>query len=193
MREALCSSTYPGSVPDLEIVLEVAPKRAFACALWFPGWFGHGGTPDAAIERLLSYRERYLPIADRVTRRLPPASSLTVVEELVGDSTTEYGAPGQVAGLEWHVSELRLRGLRALQAACRDHLVEIAGAAPEALRKGSRGGGRDTSKILDHVAEAEKAYASKLRREVWPEAYYLRRSGYHCTDHAWEIQDRTPT
>lgn len=176
----------------LEVVLEVAPKRSFACALAFPGWFGHGRTPEAAIERLLDYRDRYAPIAQRARRRLPVEPSIVITERLVGDSTTDFGAPSQVAAREWDVPDAEVRRLRALHAACHDAFAEAAAAAPEELRKGPRGGGRDTSKVVDHVANAEKAYASKLRRDAWPEAYYLRRSGYHYTDHIWEIEDRSP-
>jgi hypothetical protein len=53
-------------VTSLDVVLEVSATRSFACALWFPGWFGHGKTSGAAIERLLAYRSRYAPIADAV-------------------------------------------------------------------------------------------------------------------------------
>ena len=176
---------------ELAVVVEVAPKRSFACALWFPGWFGYGKTSELAIERLLEYRERYALIAKRARRALPLASSLVVVEHLTGDSTTEFGAPGQIADAERSVSEADLRKLRALQTACREAFREASEIAPEELRKGPRGGGRNTSKVADHVTEAEKAYASKLRRGAWPEAYYLRRSGYHYADHAWEIQDRS--
>ena len=38
----------------------------------------------------------------------------------------------------------------------------VAGAAPEVLRKGPRGGGRDTSKIIAHVDEADSAYAREI-------------------------------
>ena len=37
----------------------------------------------------------------------------------------------------------------------------VARTAPEELRKGPRGGGRDTSKIVDHVIGSEQAYASE--------------------------------
>lgn len=53
-------------MPSLDVVLEVSATRSFACALWFAGWFGHGKTLDAAIDRLLEYRTRYAPIADAV-------------------------------------------------------------------------------------------------------------------------------
>jgi hypothetical protein len=38
----------------------------------------------------------------------------------------------------------------------------VASAAPEMLRKGPRGGGRDTSKIVAHVDEADSAYARQI-------------------------------
>ena len=175
----------------LEVVLEVGTKRSFACSLWFPGWFGHGKTPDAALERLLAYRERYAPIASAAKVKLPSGRDLVVVETLAGDTTTDFGAPSRIAAAEASVPEARLRTLRRLHAACIESFDATAAAAPEELRKGPRGGGRDTSKVIAHVAEAEKAYASKFRRGQWPEAYYLRRSGYHFTDHAWEIEDRS--
>jgi len=38
-------------------------------------------------------------------------------------------------------------------------LDSTAAAAPEELRKGPRGGGRNTSKIVDHTLMADHAYA----------------------------------
>lgn len=177
---------------ELEVVLESAPKRSFACALWFPGWFGHGTSADAAIERLLAYRERYAAIAAGAGVKIPARLEVVVVEEIVGDATTEFGAPGKVASAERDATQARLVRLRELHAACRSAFEAAAASAPEALRKGPRGGGRDTSKVMEHVLGAERAYASKLTRAAWPEAYYLRRSAYHYADHLWEIEDRTP-
>ena len=45
----------------------------------------------------------------------------------------------------------------------------IAAAAPEELRKGPRGGGRDRSKIVEHVIGAEGAYASAMGRRHRPD------------------------
>jgi hypothetical protein len=85
------------------------------------------------------------------------------------------------------------------------------------LRKGPRGGGRDRDKIVDHVSEAERAYAPKAgirvpprtpwpeHREIiltglraddpagakWPLRYLIRRMAWHVLDHAWEIEDRS--
>jgi hypothetical protein len=38
----------------------------------------------------------------------------------------------------------------------------VAAAAPEELRKGPRGGGRDTAKMVGHVIEADHAYAREI-------------------------------
>jgi hypothetical protein len=42
---------------------------------------------------------------------------------------------------------------------------EVAAAAPAVLRKGPRGGGRDTAQIVDHVLGAEAIYARKMGLE----------------------------
>ena len=47
-----------------------------------------------------------------------------------------------------------------------DRFDRVAAAAPEALRKGPRGGGRDTSKIVDHVMDADRAYANQIGIKV---------------------------
>lgn len=90
------------------------------------------------------------------------------------------------------------------------------GSAPEMLRKGPRGGGRDGEAIVDHVREAERAYCSKIGERVpprtqwteqratvtatlragategsWPLGYALRRIAWHIVDHAWEIEDKS--
>jgi hypothetical protein len=97
----------------------------------------------------------------------------------------------------------------------------IAAAAPEELRKGPRGGGRDSTKLVEHVHGGDDSYASVLgipaaeRRSVqalrehvleilrepsdgspiagkrWPPRYAARRIAWHALDHAWEIEDRT--
>jgi hypothetical protein len=175
--------------PSLDVILEVSATRSFACALRFPGWFGHGKTPDAAIDRLLEFRSRYSPIAKSARRA--PDSSLVIVDEIEGNGTTQFGAPGRIADAERDVDAATLKKLRALHAACHDAFDEVVASAPATLRKGPRGGGRDTAKVVEHVLDVEKVYARSAARGTWPEAYYLRRSGYHFTDHAWEIQDRS--
>jgi len=54
------------------------------------------------------------------------------------------------------------RRLAAFVEAAWAELDAAAAAAPESLRKGPRGGGRDRTKIVDHVRGADVAYASVL-------------------------------
>ncbi len=54
------------------------------------------------------------------------------------------------------------RRLAALVEAAWAEFDAVAAAAPESLRKGPRGGGRDRSKIVAHVDEADGAYAHEL-------------------------------
>jgi hypothetical protein len=59
---------------------------------------------------------------------------------------------------------------------------ETAAAAPAALRKGPRGGGRDTAQIVEHVLGAEDVYARKMglprdKAASGPDAAALLRAG----------------
>jgi hypothetical protein len=53
------------------------------------------------------------------------------------------------------------RGVALMKAAW-ELFDEVAAASPEELRKGPRGGGRDRTKIVDHVVEAERGYARMI-------------------------------
>ena len=146
-----------------------------------------------------------------------------MVEQLAGNATTDYGAPGIPAKLETrHLSANEAERMCALVAACWRYLDQVMAAAPEALRKGPRGGGRDRDKMFDHVLGAEMMYAKAIgtklnqpdgkdaaavrafreafleslgnpnREERWPIAFCARRTAWHALDHAWEIEDRIP-
>lgn len=93
------------------------------------------------------------------------------------------------------------------------YLDQVRAKAPQELRKGPRGGGRDRDKMFNHVLDAEREYAKgiglRLRqpdREAlleglrnpnhggkWPVAYAARRTAWHALDHAWEMEDRSTT
>jgi len=47
----------------VDVVLEVGAKRVFATAVDWPGWCRSGRTEEAALENLLSYADRYAPVA----------------------------------------------------------------------------------------------------------------------------------
>ncbi|MBA2632867.1 MAG: hypothetical protein H0U86_07720 [Chloroflexi bacterium] len=151
----------------LKVVLEVAPKRAFASAIDWPGWSRAAKTPDEALEALLAYAPRYAPVARRAkTSFRPPATvrGVKVVERLTGGGGTEFGVPGSMAKserdpLDAHDLKRMLALLRASWAVF-DRVA--AGAVGVELLKGPRGGGRDLPKIIGHVPEAEVAYLAQL-------------------------------
>ena len=146
----------------IEVTIEAVDGKAFASALDWPGWSRAAKTPELAVERLLEYAERYRPVAGLAGSPLAVKLSANVVETAEGDATTAFGAPGRVGVREQEP-------LDAPEAERRARLVEaawttfdrIAAAAPEALRKGPRGGGRDRSKIVTHVVETETQYYTR--------------------------------
>ena len=151
----------------LRVVLEVAPKRAFASALDWPGWSRAGKTWDAALEAFLAYAPRYAAVARRARVAFhPPATrrAIEVVERLTGDGGTEFGVPGAAAAFEdAPIATADLERLLALLRASWATLDAVATKATGVeLTKGPRGGGRNLDKILDHVREAEVAYLGRL-------------------------------
>jgi hypothetical protein len=194
------------------VVLEVGRTWTFAAALDWPGWCRRGKGEEAAVAALLDYADRYAAVAGAGFRPGTPE----VVERLTGTTTTDVGAPA-VAGrcdaepLDGKEAERRT-GL--LEASWR-YFDEVVAGAPERLRKGPRGGGRDRDAIVEHVREAERSYGRKIGVRVpprtpwpeqraqlaaalrsgasgaWPVRYALRRFAWHVLDHAWEIEDKS--
>jgi hypothetical protein len=204
----------------LRIYLEQGQKKVFANALDWPGWSRWAKSDEAAINELMAYAERYADVAARAGVRVPAAHDVVVVERVRGDVTTDFGAPSVPAAVD--AEPLAKKGLArqvALVRASWGLLDDVAESAPDELRKGPRGGGRDRDAVVDHVREAERAYARKLgvrwppftsaddvsamrerlcaalldgRAEgAWPAAYATRRIAWHVLDHAWEIQDKS--
>lgn len=102
-----------------------------------------------------------------------PADPLAfvVVERLPGDATTDFGAPGQVAGWDqacMDEPEL-LRSQDLLRACWLAFDAASAAALGKQLRTGPRGGGRDLERLTRHVQEAEAAYLNKLGGKLAPD------------------------
>ena len=173
----------------VRVYLERASKRTFACALDWPGWCRSGKDEAAALTALESYASRYRPVAEAAGFPLPDDLAFEVVERLAGNATTEFGAPAIPAERDSDPLDAAARErLSKLLDSARDAFERVAEAAPAELRKGPRGGGRDTDAVRRHVAEADAAY---LRKLSWPPAYMARRRAWHLLDHAWEIEDRS--
>jgi hypothetical protein len=147
------------------VYLEVGAKRAFACALDWPGWCRAGKTPELALEALAAAAPRYAAVARRAGVRFPAgaADRFEVVERVPGSATTDFGAPGAIAAADAErVTAAQARRLAALVAAAWAEFDQVRAGAPAELRKGPRGGGRDRDKMVDHLLGSDAGYARKL-------------------------------
>ena len=160
----------------IAVALETAPKKTFAIAIDWPGWSRSGRTAEAALESLAAYAPRYAPVVRSAGVLLPGVDGLEfeTVETQPGSSGTEFGVPGQVTDHDRRpTSAADAQRLAAIVRAAWEYFERVAAAAPAELRKGPRGGGRDTAKIVNHVIEADEAYAREVgivARELGPSA-----------------------
>ena len=147
------------------VYLEVGSKRVFACSVDWPGWCRSGRDEDVALAALASYAPRYAPVAAAagIPFQRSAGNELDVVEQVSGDTTTNFGAPSQVPRLDAEpLTAAEARRHAALVAGAWSVLDAVVVEAPERLRKGPRGGGRDRDPMLEHVLGAESAYARKI-------------------------------
>jgi hypothetical protein len=156
----------------VSVALETTPKRTFASAVDWPGWSRSGRTLETALEALLSHADRYVLVASRAGESLPTDDlELAVDETGPGNATTEFGVPGRVSEADRRpTSAAEADRLVRLVAAAWAWLDETAASAPGELRRGPRGGGRDTSKILEHTLLADHAYAREMGLRLPPPA-----------------------
>jgi hypothetical protein len=159
------SPGWPAVANPVDVYLEVGPKRTFACAIEWPGWCRSGKAEAEALERFLAYGPRYLAaIGEGFAFEIPAADDLEIVERIPGGSGTDFGVPSAEAAADARAVDedelARLTGI--LEASWAAFDVAAQRAAGHALQKGPRGGGRDLEKIVDHVLEAESAYAKQI-------------------------------
>jgi hypothetical protein len=155
----------------IAVALETTPKRAFATAVDWPGWSRSGKSADLALEALAAYAARYRPITAAAGEALPSDPGFEVVETAAGGSGTEFGVPSRVTDADRRpTSPDEADRLARLVRAAWDHFDRTRSSAPAELRKGPRGGGRDTAKMVGHVLEADHAYAREIGLRVRPPA-----------------------
>lgn len=153
--------------PSPEIYLEIGQKKAFAVAVNWPGWCRWDKEERLAVQALLDYGSRYskIPRAAGFELQIPERpSSFHIVDRLQGNSTTDFGAPDRPRPNDWDpIGEQELDRMKKIIRACWlafDEAVEEA--EGKELQKGSRGGGRDLTKIVEHVIGAEESYLKTL-------------------------------
>jgi len=145
------------------VFIEAGARRVFASALDWPGWARSGKSEELAVVAMADYLPRYLPIV-AMAGGTAPDGALVITERHDGlAKNADFGALGEIAPSEARplLAEDGAR-LAALLAAAWTAFDDVAAAAPAQLRKGPRGGGRDTAQIIEHVLGAEVIYARKM-------------------------------
>jgi hypothetical protein len=147
---------------QLRVLLEIGPKgkRVVASAMDWPGLERWGKTDDEAIDKLLTYRPRYAPVADRVglLNEFERGTTPNIVERTPGNTSTDWWGIAHVPSLTEadpltdDELERRIGIMRATWA----FFDETAGAANEPLTQGPRGGGRDRDVIVRHIYVSER-------------------------------------
>jgi hypothetical protein len=147
----------------IAIFVEPGHKWVFASALDWPGWARRGRTEDLAVQALADYLPRYEPIVTRAG--LAAVTGVLTVTERHREpgSNADFGSLHEIAPSERRAlsPEAGSRFAALLEAAW-STFEEVSGTAPDHLRKGPRGGGRDTAQVVTHVREAEEMYARKM-------------------------------
>jgi hypothetical protein len=147
----------------IAVFIEPGHKWVFASALEWPGWARRGRTEDLAVQALRDYLPRYAPIV--ALAGLEPVTGVLTVTERHPEpgSNADFGSLHEIAPSERRTLQPEAGGrFASLLEAAWAAFDEVAGAAPDHLRKGPRGGGRDTAQIVTHVREAEAMYAGKM-------------------------------
>ncbi len=205
----------------VRVSVEAAPKKVFVAALDWPGWARAGRDEGLAVQAFLAAAPRYAVVAAWAGLPFETGSiELDVVERLPGGGT-EFGIPSTIAEADREpVDATDAERLATIVEAAWVVFVRVAAAAPEELRNGPHGGGRDRARMVDNVNGADEACAREIGltdrpRQItalrsamleilrtpsdgaplagrkWTQRYAARRIAWHALDHAWEIEDRT--
>ena len=151
----------------IAVTIEEAPKKVFASAADWPGWSRGGKTEELALEALAAYARRYAAVAPDGFPQMVEPDDLDVVERNEGSAGTEFGVPSRPSRLDARpTTDGEAARLAAIVEAAWTRFDRIAKNAPAELRKGPRGGGRDTAKIVAHVMESDGAYANEMGIKV---------------------------
>ena len=173
-------------------VVERGPKgkRSVAFSLDWQGWSRGAKTPEAAVETLESYRDRYRPVAELagLAREFDAAGKLEIVEDRVGTPSTDFWGISFSPSSEEReepMDEARLeRGITILRASWA-FFDGVAARVSAEMRAGPRGGGRDRNRIVRHVIRNESEDFAKQVGIRIPEEAALSPEGLakHRTDY----------
>ncbi|HET6712540.1 MAG TPA: hypothetical protein VFI59_02385 [Actinomycetota bacterium] len=146
---------------ELRVLVEqpTRGKRWVAVAADWPGLERGGKTEDLAVEKLVDYVPRYLPVAKRVRlgSQLTTQTKLDIIDRYPGTGSTDFwGVSFAPSPLDRQAFDAPTfdRQVRLLRAAWAE-FDETAARVTAELRPGVRGGGRSRDKIIRHVLANE--------------------------------------
>ena len=154
----------------IDVYLEIGEKRIFAGTIDWPGWCRSGRDEGSALQALIDYAPRdarVLPTEGKAKEfkfRAPAdTSSLTVVERLKGNATTDFGAPDLAPKSDVKpVNDGELKRFQAVLKACwRAFDANVGAATGKTLKTGPRGGGRELEGIIQHILGSDAGYLSQ--------------------------------
>jgi hypothetical protein len=152
---------------SIKVFVEIGQKRVIIGAVDWPGWCRSSRDERTALQALIGYGPRYAQVlhSKEIEFQAPTdESDLIVTERHAGNATTDFGAPAIILNADREpMDRMEFERLQPLLLACWQAFDSaLQRATGRELRKGPRGGGRDVSKILDHVLEAERGYLARL-------------------------------
>jgi len=144
-----------------------------ADAAEWPGLERGAKTEDLAIERIASYRSRYLPVAERagMAADLTAQIDVDIIGRYPGVGSTDFWgisfAPSPLDREPFEATTFD-RQVRLLRAAWSEFDATAAGVSAE-LRPGPRGGGRSRDQIVRHVLLNEGlSFSSRVQAKTEP-------------------------
>ena len=152
---------------SITLFVETGTKKIFVGAIDWPGWCRSGRDEHLALQSLFDYRSRYKKVLRHAGIQFQvPAdlSDFTVIERHLGSTTTDFGAPAVILDADKkEMNRADLEDSQKILVACWQAFDgAVQSADGKELRKGPRGGGRDTSRIQEHVLDADRGYLSRL-------------------------------
>jgi hypothetical protein len=152
---------------QLRVLVEqpIHGKRWVAVAADWPGLERGAKTEDEAVEKLVRYVPRYLPVARRARlgSELAAQTELAIIGHYQGTGSTDFwGISFAPSPLDRESFEAKRfdRQIRLLRAAWGE-FDDTAGRVSDELRPGARGGGRSRLQIVRHVLGNEGGDFSK--------------------------------
>lgn len=152
----------------IRVMLEIGPrgKKVVAVAPDWPGLARGAATEDAAIERLLAYAPRYLPVIRLagVGGAWEPSPTADIVERYPGTGSTDFwGISFACSSIDQHaMAGDALERELMLMRACWAFFDDVRARVSAEMQRGPRGGGRDRDHIVRHTMAAELDWAKKL-------------------------------